>query len=425
MPDEASAAEEPPALAGRVRSALESGDLDAIRDLLGPGARWGAPEGPGDADCRNRDQVTTWWASARAAGARAMVTEVTAGPGTLLVGLDVTGTPAAREAGGTAQRWQVLTVNGDRIIDIRGFGDRTEAAAAPACRLSAARRPPRADGQVWYIITGPPANFHRGPHPPGHRPVRQMFHPSALPSSPDATQRPFATRRYDRPPHRQMTASAVSRTGRYGVGWPGPSHKSWHACRTGTPARLAAARMQATAANSAYCHKSSVCHQATSSSRSGSVPPGGLLRPARRTGASCFAGRGRFARAGTARAVPPTAAGQPGWPRTSPARPRRRGGTPRRGTCCPAGAAAQARSPARRCQRRGRARRAGPDGRSCCPREWAASWQAYHDGRAEPPIAGRPFQRISAAARYSAATPPARHAASLPYELHDAREPPL
>jgi hypothetical protein len=42
---------------------------------------------------------------------------------------------------------------------------------------------------------------------------------------------------------------------------------------TGTPTRLAAARMQATAANSAYCQKSPACHQATSSSRSGSVPP--------------------------------------------------------------------------------------------------------------------------------------------------------
>jgi hypothetical protein len=124
MPDDASAAEESAALAGRVRSALESGDLDAIRDLLDPGVRWGAPEGPGDADCRNRDQVTAWWASARA-----VVTEVTAGPGTLLVGLDVAGTRAAREAGGTAQRWQVLTVSGSRITDIRGFGDRTEAAA--------------------------------------------------------------------------------------------------------------------------------------------------------------------------------------------------------------------------------------------------------------------------------------------------------
>jgi SnoaL-like domain len=128
MPDEVSTSAAPAALAGRVRSALESGDLDAIRDLLANNARWGAPEGPGEGDCRNREQVIAWWASARAAGARAAVTEVTAGPGTLLVGLDVSGTQAAEEAGGTARRWQVLTVKGDRITDIRGFDDRTEAA---------------------------------------------------------------------------------------------------------------------------------------------------------------------------------------------------------------------------------------------------------------------------------------------------------
>lgn len=109
--------------------APESGDLDAIKELLDPGARWGAPEGPGGADFHNRDQVIAWWSSARAAGARAVVTEVTVGHGTLLVGLEVTGTPAAHEAGGTIQRWQVLTVRGDRISDIRGFGDRAEAAA--------------------------------------------------------------------------------------------------------------------------------------------------------------------------------------------------------------------------------------------------------------------------------------------------------
>jgi SnoaL-like domain len=129
MPDQASAAEGPGALAGRVRSALETGDLDALRDLLDPGARWGAPEGPSETDCRNRDQVIAWWARAHAAGARAVVTEVTAGQGTLLVGFEVTGTPAAREAGGATGRWQVLTVKGGRVADIRGFDNRTEAAA--------------------------------------------------------------------------------------------------------------------------------------------------------------------------------------------------------------------------------------------------------------------------------------------------------
>lgn len=129
MPDNTSATGDPAVLTERVRFALESGDLDAIRDLLDPAARWGAPDGPHDADCQNRDQVVAWWARARAAGARAVVTEVTAGAGKLLVGLEVAGIPAAREAGGTVQRWQVLTLRGDRIADIRGFDDRATAAA--------------------------------------------------------------------------------------------------------------------------------------------------------------------------------------------------------------------------------------------------------------------------------------------------------
>jgi hypothetical protein len=71
MPDNASATGAPAGLTERVRLALESGDLDAIRDLLDPAARWGAPEGPGEADCQNCDQVVAWWAGARAAGAPA------------------------------------------------------------------------------------------------------------------------------------------------------------------------------------------------------------------------------------------------------------------------------------------------------------------------------------------------------------------
>src|SRR6516164_2961178 len=129
MPDNASVTGEPAELTDRVRFALESGDLDAIRDLLNPGARWGAPEGPNEFDCQDRDQVIAWWSGARAAGARAAVTEVTAGAGALLVGLEVTGIPAADEAGGAVERWQVLTLRGDRVVDIRGFDDRPVAAA--------------------------------------------------------------------------------------------------------------------------------------------------------------------------------------------------------------------------------------------------------------------------------------------------------
>jgi hypothetical protein len=55
-----------------------------------------------------------------------------------------------------------------------------------------------------------------------------------------------------------------------------------------------------------------------------------------------------------------------------------------------------------------------------CPRARANSWQAYHDGTAEPPIAGRPCRPMPAAGLCSAVTPPARHVVSLPYELRDA-----
>jgi hypothetical protein len=129
MPDSASATGESAQLIESVRLALESGDLDAIRELLDPDARWGAPDGPHEFDCQNRDQVVAWWARARDAGAGAVVTEVIAGAGTLLVGLEVSGTQAAEEAGGTAERWQVLTVRNNRIADIRGFDDRAVAAA--------------------------------------------------------------------------------------------------------------------------------------------------------------------------------------------------------------------------------------------------------------------------------------------------------
>jgi ketosteroid isomerase-like protein len=54
---------------------------------------------------------------------------VTAGAGTLLVGLKVTGTQAAREAGEAVERWQVLTLRDGRVTDIRGFDDRAAAAA--------------------------------------------------------------------------------------------------------------------------------------------------------------------------------------------------------------------------------------------------------------------------------------------------------
>jgi hypothetical protein len=46
----------------------------------------------------------------------------------LLVGLSVVGNDDEAGQGGEALRWQVLTVAGGRIVDIRGFDDRDLAA---------------------------------------------------------------------------------------------------------------------------------------------------------------------------------------------------------------------------------------------------------------------------------------------------------
>jgi ketosteroid isomerase-like protein len=113
---------------GRIKVALESADLTAIKDLLDPDVRWGAPddEAPG---CQNRRQVLAWYQRGRQAGVRAQVTELVTHGNKILVGLKVTGRPAADVPDGEAERWQVLTVAGERIVDIRGFDDREEAAA--------------------------------------------------------------------------------------------------------------------------------------------------------------------------------------------------------------------------------------------------------------------------------------------------------
>src|SRR5436305_872333 len=116
------------AIAERVRDALDGEDVSAMTELLDPAVRWGAPDDM-DVGCQNRKQVIEWYRRGREAGARARVTEVVATEDKILVGLKVTGTPAAEGSGGEAERWQVLTVARGRIVDIRAFDDRAPAAA--------------------------------------------------------------------------------------------------------------------------------------------------------------------------------------------------------------------------------------------------------------------------------------------------------
>lgn len=116
-------------LASKVEAALNAADLSAFAALLDPDVNWGPP-GDAVSGCHNRAQVVTWYERARAGGMSGQVTEVVAGEGVLLVGLRVEGTEEARQAGGVAERWQVLRVRQGRVVDIRGYPDRGAAAAA-------------------------------------------------------------------------------------------------------------------------------------------------------------------------------------------------------------------------------------------------------------------------------------------------------
>jgi SnoaL-like domain len=120
-----------PEIVERVRAALESAELTAIGDLLDPNVRWGAPDDPAPG-CTNRDQVLAWYQRGRTAGVRARVTEMAVHGDQLLIGLRVSGNPAAQAGDGEVDRWQVVRIRSGRIVDIRGFDHRADAAARVA-----------------------------------------------------------------------------------------------------------------------------------------------------------------------------------------------------------------------------------------------------------------------------------------------------
>jgi ketosteroid isomerase-like protein len=115
-------------LAAKVRVALDSADPEAFGGLLDPNVTWGAPGDPSPS-CRNRRQVLDWYQRGRADGRRAKVRDLTCHRDKIVVTMTVSsaGSPAV-EAG--VDRWQVLTVTGGRISDIRGYDRRGDALAA-------------------------------------------------------------------------------------------------------------------------------------------------------------------------------------------------------------------------------------------------------------------------------------------------------
>src|ERR1700689_1318996 len=109
-----------------IRNALAAEDLSAFTEFLDPAVTWGAP-GARNPSCKTRNQVLAWYQRGRDAGVRGSVYDVEVLGNRLLVSMSVRGTETANERGGTALRFQVLTVRSGKVVDIVGFDDKSEA----------------------------------------------------------------------------------------------------------------------------------------------------------------------------------------------------------------------------------------------------------------------------------------------------------
>lgn len=115
-------------LLDRLRTALESQDVNRFAELFAPDVTWGAPGDPSP-PCCNSNQVIQWYQRGFDDGVRATVREVTPIGDRVLVGLSVTGNPIAGDADGAVERWEVLAITDGLVSDIRGFEDRESAVA--------------------------------------------------------------------------------------------------------------------------------------------------------------------------------------------------------------------------------------------------------------------------------------------------------
>jgi glyoxalase/bleomycin resistance protein/dioxygenase superfamily protein len=114
-------------VAARLRTAIQSGDIAAFGAVLDDNVRWG-----GEADtpetCHNRAQVVERLSAQRAAGMETEILEVVPARDAVLLGLNV----KRPVHGGFARErtiYQVLKVRDRRVVDIRGYGSRAQAAA--------------------------------------------------------------------------------------------------------------------------------------------------------------------------------------------------------------------------------------------------------------------------------------------------------
>ncbi|MDA8264617.1 MAG: nuclear transport factor 2 family protein [Actinomycetota bacterium] len=113
-------------LAERVRTALETRDLEALGTLLSDDVRWGDDDHP--RRCRSRSDVLATFRRLMDEGVQADITELVAGANGLLCGLAVKlpgpGHPSERRL------FHVYLVRDSRIVEIQPHDDRMAATTA-------------------------------------------------------------------------------------------------------------------------------------------------------------------------------------------------------------------------------------------------------------------------------------------------------
>jgi hypothetical protein len=113
------------AAAARLRAAFESSDLAAFGAVLDDAVRWGGEEETPET-CHSRAEVLERLATQRTNGLRIRVIELVPGAEGVLLGLSV-----IRPGQGHRERtrYQALKVRDERVVEIRGYESRAEAAA--------------------------------------------------------------------------------------------------------------------------------------------------------------------------------------------------------------------------------------------------------------------------------------------------------
>jgi ankyrin repeat protein len=107
-------------IAGHLETAYRDLDLDLLGSLLHPQVRWTGL-------CRDRAQVLDWYRDLIAEGTVATVLSAEVDRDAVVLGLAVAGRAEGATPAPPQQLYQVFTVAGAQVVEIRGYGDRHSA----------------------------------------------------------------------------------------------------------------------------------------------------------------------------------------------------------------------------------------------------------------------------------------------------------